>query len=117
MLTGRVLIGSSTGTRPCNPSSAPGSQSPAPRPPSPVSHLPALLGLPHAPLAFQAMCIPRVFRGPPSPCRLAAHVRRPGRPTHVWTVNDRAERGLWAAGVSGIISDDPAMLAERGGAA
>lgn len=83
-------------------------------------YLPALLGLPHAPLAFQAMCIPRVFRGLPLPVgRFARLMRAAGGPTHVWTVNDRAEaRGLWAAGVSGIISDDPgAMLAERGGAA
>lgn len=78
--------------------------------------LPALLGLPHAPLPFQAMCIPRVFRGLPLPVRGFTRImRRAGGPTHVWTVNDPAEaRMLWSLGVSGIISDDPgAMLAER----
>jgi glycerophosphoryl diester phosphodiesterase len=37
----------------------------------------------------------------------------------VWTVNDGAEaQRLWASGVQGIISDDPAaMLAARAGAA
>ena len=81
-------------------------------------YLPALLGLSHAPLAFQAMCIPRFFNGLPVPVgRYARLMRAAGGPTHVWTVNDRAEaRALWNAGVSGIISDDPgAMIAERGG--
>lgn len=80
-------------------------------------YLPALLGLSHAPLAFQAMCIPRFFNGLPVPVgRYARLMRAAGGPTHVWTVNDRAEaRALWNAGVSGIISDDPAaMIAERG---
>ncbi len=83
-------------------------------------YLPALLGTPHAPLAFQAMCIPRRFRGIPLPVsRYARVMRRAGGPTHVWTVNDRAEaRALWGAGIAGIISDDPgAMIAERGAAA
>jgi glycerophosphoryl diester phosphodiesterase len=63
------------------------------------------------------MCIPRFFRGLPLPVsRFARLMRRAGGPTHVWTVNDRAEaRMLWSLGVTGIISDDPgAMLAERG---
>ncbi len=83
-------------------------------------YVPALLGMTHAPLSFQAMCIPRYFRGLPVPVgRFARLMRASGGPTHVWTVNDRAEaRSLWNAGVSGIISDDPgAMLAERGGPA
>lgn len=83
-------------------------------------YLPALLGTRHAPLSFQAMCIPRFFRGLPIPvARFARLMREAGGPTHVWTVNDRAEaRRLWNAGVAGIISDDPgAMIAERGGPA
>jgi len=80
-------------------------------------YLPAVLGLRHAPLPFQAMCIPRAFRGLPLPVtRFARMMRAAGGPTHVWTVNDRATaRALWAAGVAGIISDDPgAILLERG---
>lgn len=83
-------------------------------------YLPALLGVRQASLPFQAMCIPRVFRGLPLPVsRFARMMRAAGGPTHVWTVNSRAEaRALWAAGVSGIISDDPGLiLAERGGPA
>ena len=79
-------------------------------------YLPALLGLRRAALPFQAMCIPRFFNGLPLPVGGYARLMRgAGGPVHVWTVNDRREaRALWAAGVAGIISDDPAaMLAER----
>jgi glycerophosphoryl diester phosphodiesterase len=83
-------------------------------------YLPALLGLRRSPLPFQAMCIPRFYNGLPVPVgRFARLMRTAGGPTHVWTVNDRAEaRMLWNAGVTGIITDDPAaMIAERGSAA
>ena len=83
-------------------------------------YLPALMGLRWSTLPFQAMCIPRNFRGLPIPvARFAKLMRASGGPTHVWTVNERTEaRALWDAGVSGIISDDPgAMIAERGKAA
>lgn len=79
-------------------------------------YLPALLGTRRAPLPYQAMCLPRFFNGLPLPIGgYARLMRRQGSPVHVWTVNDRREaRALWKAGVSGIISDDPAqMLAER----
>ncbi len=80
-------------------------------------YLPALVGARPASLSFQAMCIPRSFRGLPLPVAgltrlMASH----GGPVHLWTVNDRATaRALWGVGVSGIITDDPAViLAERG---
>lgn len=82
-------------------------------------YLPALLGLRRDPLPFQAMCIPRAYRGLPLPVsRFARMMRAAGGPTHVWTVNDpTAARTLWAAGVSGIITDDPgAILRARGSA-
>lgn len=79
-------------------------------------YLPAVLGARRAALSFQAMCIPRFFRGLPLPVAGFARLMAVnGGPVHVWTVNDRSEaRALWRSGVSGIISDDPAaMLAER----
>jgi glycerophosphoryl diester phosphodiesterase len=79
-------------------------------------YLPALFGSRRTPLAFQAMCIPRFYRGLPLPVAgFARLMAANGGPVHVWTVNDRAEaRALWSAGVAGIISDDPAaMIAER----
>jgi len=79
-------------------------------------YLPALFGARRTPLTFQAMCIPRFFRGLPLPVTgFARLMAGNGGPVHVWTVNDRAEaRALWSAGVAGIISDDPAaMIAER----
>ncbi|MCE9603010.1 MAG: glycerophosphodiester phosphodiesterase [Gemmatimonadetes bacterium] len=79
-------------------------------------YLPALFGARRASLPFQAMCIPRSYRGLPLP--VAGYARlmaAAGGPVHVWTVNDRAAaRTLWQAGVAGMISDDPAaMIAER----
>lgn len=68
----------------------------------------------------RALCIPRFHRGLPLPVAgFAAGMRAAGGPTHVWTINDPAvARRLWAQGVSGIITDDPAqMLALRGAAA
>ena len=79
-------------------------------------YLPALFGSRRAPLSFQAMCIPRFFRGLPLPISgFARLMAASGGPVHVWTVNDRAAaRALWNAGVAGMISDDPAaMIAER----
>jgi glycerophosphoryl diester phosphodiesterase len=83
-------------------------------------YVPALLGTRPPALPYQAMCIPRSHRGIPLPVRQFARVMRgAGGPVHVWTVNSAARaRQLWRAGVSGIISDDPAViLAERGSAA
>jgi glycerophosphoryl diester phosphodiesterase len=110
--TGRVLVGSFLDAA-LAPFAAAGIRTAG----APRALSPALLGLSHAPLAFQAMCIPRFFNGLPVPVgRYARLMRAAGGPTHVWTVNDRAEaRALWNAGVAGIISDDPAaMIAERG---
>lgn len=79
-------------------------------------YLPALFRARRASLSFQAMCIPRFYRGLPLPISgFARLMAASGGPVHVWTVNDRAEaRALWSAGVAGMISDDPAaMLAER----
>ena len=49
---------------------------------------------------------------------LARTLRGSGTVIHVWTVNDPGEaKALWAAGVQGIISDDPAtMLRQRASA-
>jgi glycerophosphoryl diester phosphodiesterase len=83
-------------------------------------YMPALMGARPTALPYQAMCIPRYHRGIPLPVRQFARVMRGvGGPVHVWTVNSAAlARRLWRRGVSGIISDDPAViLAERGSAA
>jgi glycerophosphoryl diester phosphodiesterase len=83
-------------------------------------YLPALFRRRRTSLPFQALCLPRTHRGLPLPIRgYVQLMRAAGGPTHVWTINDpAAARRLWAAGVNGIISDDPgAMLRERGTAA
>ncbi len=76
----------------------------------------ALLRLRAAPRQVQALCIPPRWHGLPVPiAALARTLRGSGTVIHVWTINDPAEAArLWAAGVQGIISDDPAtMLRER----
>lgn len=75
-------------------------------------YLDALLGRRAGRLPFQALCIPRWHRVIPLPVRgYAAMMRAAGGPTHVWTVNDAAvARRLWATGVTGIITDDPAAM-------
>lgn len=75
-------------------------------------YLDALLGRRAERLPFQALCIPRWHRVIPLPVRgYAALMRAAGGPTHVWTVNNPAvARRLWAAGVTGIITDDPAAI-------
>jgi glycerophosphoryl diester phosphodiesterase len=63
-------------------------------------------------LPFAAMCIPETSGAIRLPlARFAEWGRRVGVPVHVWTVNDvpTAER-LWDAGITGILSDDPALL-------
>jgi glycerophosphoryl diester phosphodiesterase len=63
-----------------------------------------------------ALCIPRTYRGFPLPVkRLAALLRRAGKPVHIWTVNDTAEAlEMWRLGASGIITDDvPSIRAAR----
>ena len=76
----------------------------------------ALLHLRAAPRQVQALCIPPRWHGLPVPiAALARALRGSGTVVHVWTVNDPAQAAaLWAAGVQGIISDDPGlMLATR----
>jgi glycerophosphoryl diester phosphodiesterase len=68
-------------------------------------------------LPYQALFVPTHHRGVPLPIRgMAAIARGAGCPLHVWTVNDpaRATR-LWAAGVAGIVSDDPAAIVRARG--
>lgn len=63
-----------------------------------------------------ALCIPRNYRGFPLPIkRLAAFMRRAGKPVHIWTVNDPEEAlELWGLGTAGMITDDvAAMVAAR----
>jgi glycerophosphoryl diester phosphodiesterase len=87
--------------------------------PDVVALLPAaLLRRRAAPPFVQALCIPQRWHGLPVPiAAFARTLRGSGTVIHVWTVNDPGDaRQLWAAGVQGIISDDPgAMLAARRG--
>jgi glycerophosphoryl diester phosphodiesterase len=61
---------------------------------------------------YQALCIPPVRRGIPVPiAAITRAVRHTGVVTHVWTVNEpRQAVRLWAQGVQGIITDDPAAI-------
>jgi glycerophosphoryl diester phosphodiesterase len=61
---------------------------------------------------YAAASLPPRWRGVPLPLAgFARGLRAEGVPLHVWTVDDPAEaRRLWAAGVSGIISNDPAVM-------
>jgi glycerophosphoryl diester phosphodiesterase len=61
---------------------------------------------------YQALCIPPVYNGIPVPVGSLVRSARPHRVvTHVWTINDAARAvRLWAQGVNGIISDDPAAI-------
>lgn len=67
-------------------------------------------------LPCAAMCIPERGSGMNLPiARFAAWGRAIGVPVHVWTVNAASDANrLWDAGVTGVISDDPArMIAAR----
>lgn len=85
--------------------------------PDVLALLPAALLRRHArPRHVQALCIPQRWHGLPVPiAAFARTLRGSGTVIHVWTVNDTAAAAaLWAAGVQGIISDDPApMLGAR----
>lgn len=66
---------------------------------------------------YQLASVPRRYNGMPLPVAAFARALRPaGVPVSVWTVDDPDEaRSLWAAGVSGMVSNDPAaLLAARG---
>jgi len=78
--------------------------------------LPALLGRRFTNLPFDTMSLPRWHHVIPVPLGALARAAAPaGVTVHAWTINDaRVARRLWRAGVSGILSDDPAtILAER----
>lgn len=79
----------------------------------------ALAGAAPATLPFAFMAIPTSYVGLPLPVAgfvRATHAHR--APVHCWTINDprEAER-LWQAGVTAIISDDPAVMLPLRGAA
>lgn len=61
---------------------------------------------------FQMMSLPRFHHGIPLPLgAMSRAVARAGVPLHVWTVNSAPlARRLWASGISGILSDDPAVI-------
>ena len=71
----------------------------------------ALLGRSLHP-TFQALCVPPSHNFIPVPiAALVRSLRASGTPTHVWTINDPSyAQRLWANGVNGIISDDPALI-------
>ena len=82
--------------------------------------LPSLLRRPIRTPWYQALCIPPTHHGIPLPiAAIARAMRASAVAMHIWTVNEPAKaRRLWAAGVQGIISDDPAsILAARAGTA
>jgi glycerophosphoryl diester phosphodiesterase len=62
-----------------------------------------------APPRYHALSIPPRWRGLPLPLARFARLLRPhGRTVHVWTVDrPRDAAALWAAGVNGVISNDP----------
>jgi glycerophosphoryl diester phosphodiesterase len=62
--------------------------------------------------SYQLASVPRSYNGLPLPvCRFARALRPAGVPVHVWTVDVPAEAAaLWGAGVSGMVSNDPAAL-------
>lgn len=69
-----------------------------------------------SPMRFAALSVPLHHYGMPLPVkRFAKAAAALGRCVHVWTINDpRVASDLWAAGVNGIITDDPAtILRER----
>ena len=72
----------------------------------------AIAGLPPLRPTFHVLSVTRRFRGFPIPvARMASVASRIGIATQVWTVNDPARaRTLWAGGVSGIVTDDPAAI-------
>lgn len=71
-----------------------------------------VLGRPITPFRYRALCVPLSYRGLPVPVRKFARIAPAYEcRVHVWTINDPAvARDLWAAGVNGIMSDDPATM-------
>lgn len=63
-------------------------------------------------LPYAALCIPRWYNGIPVPVeRLARVAKRAGVVTHLWTIDDaELAKTLWAMGVQGIVTNDPAKM-------
>lgn len=72
----------------------------------------AWLGVAPRRLPMAAMAIPERHGAIPLPLPTIAAMAAPlGVPVHVWTVNAAADATrLWRAGVTGILSDDPATI-------
>ena len=72
----------------------------------------AFLGLTPAKPRYDVLSVTPEYHGFRIPIpRMVRAARRAGVPTQVWTVNDPAEaRFLWAEGVAGIVTDDPAAI-------
>lgn len=80
-----------------------------------LAHL--LFRLPLGPVRYEALSIPPDWNGIPLPVLgIARAARKRGVAVHIWVVDSpRYARELWDAGVSGIITNDPAaILAARG---
>ncbi len=72
------------------------------------------LGVARVPESFAAFTVPE-YRGMVHVVdgRFLAATARVGLPVHVWTVDDAADaRRLWSAGVTGIITNRPGLMAE-----
>lgn len=71
------------------------------------------IGLPPRDRGYRLFAVPHRYKGRitvPTPAFVRA-ARRLGAPVHVWTVDDpAAARLLWARGVAGIITNDPATI-------
>ena len=72
----------------------------------------AMVGVKPLKPRYDVLSVTSRYHGYPIPVRrMARMARRAGIATQVWTVNDPGEaRSLWAAGVAGIVTDDPAAI-------
>lgn len=72
----------------------------------------ALAGMTPPTPRYDVLSITPNYHGVPIPVlRMTAAARKAGVATQVWTVNDPAKGAtFWAAGVAGIVTDDPAAL-------
>ncbi len=63
---------------------------------------------------YRLLSVPQRHRGLPVPTRaFVAAARIQGCPVHVWTVDSPgAARKLWKKGVAGVVTNDPAKIAE-----
>lgn len=72
----------------------------------------ALLGFTPSHPTYDVLSITPNYHGLPVPiAAMAEAARKAGVATHVWTVNNPGQaRAFWNAGVTGIITDDPAAI-------